>query len=36
LRVKGAGVVGAVTVSGLTEVEDHALVVAGLESLLGT
>jgi len=36
LRVSGAGVVGAVTVSGLTEVEDHALVVAGLENLLGT
>ena len=36
LRVRGAGVVGAVTVSGLTELEDHALVVAGLESLLGT
>jgi len=33
LRVKGAGVVAAVTVSGLTELEDHALVVAGLESL---
>ncbi|MEU5190822.1 heme-degrading domain-containing protein [Streptomyces klenkii] len=34
LRVRGTGVVGAVAVSGLTQAEDHALVVEGLERFL--
>ncbi len=34
IRVRGVGVVAVVTVSGLPEVEDHALVVRGLEALL--
>lgn len=34
VRVRGVGVVAAVTVSGLPSVEDHALVVRGLEALL--
>ncbi|WP_228977086.1 heme-degrading domain-containing protein [Streptomyces sp. DH12] len=34
ITVAGAGVVGSVTVSGLPQLEDHALVVAGLERLL--
>lgn len=34
VRVRGVGVVAAVTISGLPEVEDHALVVKGLEALL--
>ncbi|MBI1173215.1 heme-degrading domain-containing protein [bacterium] len=35
LRVKGAGVVAVATVSGLPQIEDHKLVVAGIEALLG-
>lgn len=35
LRVKGAGMVAVATVSGLPQVEDHKLVVAGIEALLG-
>jgi uncharacterized protein (UPF0303 family) len=35
IRVRGVGVVGTVTVSGLPQAEDHALVVEGLESYLG-
>lgn len=35
LRVKGAGIVAVATVSGLPQVEDHKLVVAGIEALLG-
>ncbi|HEY3866761.1 MAG TPA: heme-degrading domain-containing protein [Actinocrinis sp.] len=35
IRVRGVGVVGTVTVSGLPQTEDHALVVEGLESYLG-
>ncbi|MFV0129738.1 heme-degrading domain-containing protein [Streptomyces sp. HMX112] len=31
ITVRGAGVIGAVTVSGLPQVEDHALVVEALE-----
>ena len=34
--VKGVGVVGTVAVSGLPQDEDHALVVAGLESYLSS
>ncbi|MGI4896741.1 MAG: heme-degrading domain-containing protein [Janthinobacterium lividum] len=34
VRVAGVGVVGAVTASGMTSEEDHALVVSGLETLL--
>ena len=34
IRVQGIGVIGAVTVSGLPEAEDHALVVQAIESLL--
>lgn len=34
LIVAGAGIIGTVTVSGLAQVEDHALVVEGLEALL--
>ncbi|MFF8383207.1 heme-degrading domain-containing protein [Streptomyces kanasensis] len=34
ITVAGAGVVGAVTVSGLPQLEDHALVVEALERLL--
>lgn len=34
VRVRGAGVVAAVTVSGLPQIEDHALVVRALEALL--
>jgi uncharacterized protein (UPF0303 family) len=36
LRVRGVGVVGAVTVSGLPQAQDHALVVEALEQFLGT
>ena len=35
ITLRGAGVVGAAAVSGLHNQEDHALVVAGLEALLG-
>ncbi|MYQ63942.1 heme-degrading domain-containing protein [Streptomyces sp. SID4950] len=35
ITVTGAGVVGAVTVSGLPQVEDHRFVVAALEEFLG-
>jgi uncharacterized protein (UPF0303 family) len=35
IRVAGVGVVAVATVSGLPQTEDHALVVRGLESLLG-
>ncbi|MFI1991939.1 heme-degrading domain-containing protein [Actinoplanes sp. NPDC020271] len=34
IRVAGAGVVGVVTVSGLPQAEDHALVVEALETFL--
>jgi uncharacterized protein (UPF0303 family) len=35
IRVKGAGVVAAVTVSGLPQVDDHALVVEALDAMIG-
>ena len=35
IRVRGVGVVGTVTVSGLPQLEDHALVVEALEGFLG-
>jgi uncharacterized protein (UPF0303 family) len=35
IRVRNVGVVGTVTVSGLPQAGDHALVVAGLERFLG-
>ncbi|WHM38577.1 heme-degrading domain-containing protein [Streptomyces sp. BPTC-684] len=35
LRVTGTGVIGTVTVSGLPQVEDHALVVEGLRVFMG-
>lgn len=34
LRVKGCGIVAVATVSGLPQVDDHRLVVEGIESLL--
>ncbi len=34
IRVQGVGVVAVVTVSGLPQVEDHKLVVAGLKALI--
>jgi uncharacterized protein (UPF0303 family) len=34
VRVRGVGVVAVATVSGLPQVEDHALVVSAIESLL--
>ncbi|WP_299527808.1 heme-degrading domain-containing protein [uncultured Streptomyces sp.] len=36
ITVEGAGVIGAVTVSGLPQAEDHALVVEALERFLST
>ncbi|MEI5011494.1 heme-degrading domain-containing protein [Streptomyces sp. PmtA] len=36
VRVEGAGVIGTITVSGLPQVEDHAMVVEALERLLAT
>ncbi|MFD0368745.1 heme-degrading domain-containing protein [Streptomyces sp. NPDC059071] len=36
IAVEGAGVIGSVTVSGLPQAEDHALVVLGLERLLSS
>ncbi|MFE5908304.1 heme-degrading domain-containing protein [Streptomyces wedmorensis] len=36
VAVEGAGVIGSVTVSGLPQAEDHALVVEALEHLLGS
>ncbi|MFC8505406.1 heme-degrading domain-containing protein [Streptomyces sp. NPDC057131] len=36
VAVEGAGVIGSVTVSGLPQAEDHALVVLGLERLLSS
>ncbi|MEV5969752.1 heme-degrading domain-containing protein [Streptomyces sp. NPDC051921] len=36
VAVEGAGVIGSVTVSGLPQAEDHALVVLGLERLLAS
>ncbi|MFD7294637.1 heme-degrading domain-containing protein [Streptomyces sp. NPDC059897] len=35
ISVRGAGVVGAVVVSGLPQIEDHKLVVAALERFVG-
>jgi uncharacterized protein (UPF0303 family) len=35
LRIRDVGVVGTVTVSGLPQVQDHALVVEAIESVLG-
>ncbi len=35
LRVAGVGVIGSVTVSGLAQADDHALVVEALERFLG-
>lgn len=35
LRVKGAGLVAAVTVSGLASEDDHAMIVAVLDAMLG-
>jgi uncharacterized protein (UPF0303 family) len=35
IRIRGVGIVGTVTVSGLPQAEDHALVVAGLEQFIG-
>ncbi|MBT3151019.1 heme-degrading domain-containing protein [Streptomyces sp. CHD11] len=34
ITVKGAGVIGAITVSGLPQLEDHAMVVEALETFL--
>lgn len=34
IRVKGAGIVGTITISGLTEEEDHALVVETIQEYL--
>ena len=34
IRVAGVGIVGAVTVSGLPQAQDHALVVEGLRDFL--
>lgn len=36
ISVEGAGVIGSVTVSGLPQAEDHALVVEGLEQFAAT
>ena len=34
LRIRNVGVIGTVTVSGLPQVQDHALVVEAIESVL--
>ncbi|MPY64548.1 heme-degrading domain-containing protein [Streptomyces spongiae] len=36
IRVEGAGVIGTVVVSGLPQLEDHAMVVEALQGLLNT
>lgn len=36
IRVRGAGVIGAITVSGLTSDEDHQMVVDGIQNYLKT
>lgn len=35
IRVAGTGVIGAITVSGLASEDDHAMIVAALENMLG-
>ncbi|MGZ0712693.1 heme-degrading domain-containing protein (plasmid) [Coraliomargarita sp. W4R53] len=36
IRVRGAGIVAVATASGLTDADDHLLIVSGIESYLGT
>ncbi len=36
IRVRGAGVIGAITVSGLSSDEDHQMVVDGIRNYLKT